>query len=982
MSSITYDRVIDTAQQLFGSLWRRASAPRAPQADGTQTAASAPASEKTQAAPRRVRTRKALYLEAMRRYDNIVGRFDTLQRVPHRELLPPGDEEDARDLKENGAIQREDGQWIVPEHIELDARFEDFYPEAPADLRDRTPRLLMTRNNRSVASYVLPEDRAKGGDSTATALMYAGIVATAGVSFFAASIWAPLGVLAMCLCIPFVVALAQSEGPMEAAKAFFLLGLLPVALATGSSLMPSLGAAGGNPMMMAGGVMTLFMASLVVAFLFAILDKNAQDSIVGSTFQKFKAMVKWALVIGITYALVSLLPEPLQPFFYLAMPAFYPMVYTNANFMRRAKLLKEHGELVNIGRMGALTSAHVEPKKQQVINAFNDKSPLLVIGKAEGHLTKKHYPYGPDAGVDMVISAHDASKHVLGFGETGIGKSTCMGRPIAKQWIGQACGGFLCLDGKGALPGELSSLIQYRIKPGVAFAPFMGLDGVGLAAALNSTAKANGGGSPHHQVWEQGADDVILRCGVLFDALHMHELRYKQHASDMARLKELDIDASLVEIAQLEQQGMDTSAAKDALERHRIEHDSWASIRDADRKWLKTVDGMVKVLNMVNAPVKGPNGWEPGPLLAEAVKFLGLESDPARQARRKAMQPATVHPELGTQGLLDDALTFVCQTWLSYEPQQRSSFFLNVAQRILPLTSDPYLVDEQGRHWKTLETGIDARACLTGGTVGVELPEERHQRAGVLISALVKQGVYNAVGLRGGNPKWRDEGGKPFLLMIDEAQDLVSDGERQLLPKARSLGMAAVMLTQNWEGLQAKLGGEMQTLQFCNTFQNYILMRSSPKTYEFIQSKLGTAQMLTYEQEVVGLDMHGAVVALQASPLNDLDHPNRAAMRQIERQGAGKLVVQRVQRGPNGNRWLGQAMTNIDDEHITKGIPVPQTGRLKIQPVFLPEEYSALLTFGKAIVVLNRAGERRVDLATLNPVKEDELRKPEPALAA
>jgi len=263
----------------------------------------------------------------------------------------------------------------------------------------------------------------------------------------------------------------------------------------------------------------------------------------------------------------------------------------------------------------------------------------------------------------------------------------------------------------------------------------------------------------------------------------------------------------------------------------------------------------------------------------------------------------------------------------------------------------------------------------------VELPEERHQRAGVLISALVKQGVYNAVGLRGGNPKWREEGGKPFMLMIDEAQDLVSDGERQLLPKARSLGMAAVMLTQNWEGLQAKLGGEIQALQFCNTFQNYVLMRSSPKTYEFIQSKLGTAQLLTYEQPVVGLDMHGAVVNLQASPLNDLDHPNRAAMRQMERQGAGRLVVQRAQRGPNGKRWMGQAMVNIDDDDLTKTIPVPQTGKLKIQPVFLPEEYSALLTFGKAIVILNRAGERRVDLATLYPVKEDELRKPEPAAA-
>ena len=152
-------------------------------------------------------------------------------------------------------------------------------------------------------------------------------------------------------------------------------------------------------------------------------------------------------------------------------------------------------------------------------------------------------------------------------------------------------------------------------------------------------------------------------------------------------------------------------------------------------------------------------------------------------------------------------------------------------------------------------------------------------------------------------------------------------------------------------------------------------MRSSPKTYKFFLEKLGTAQMLSYEQPVMGLDMHGGVLALQASPLNDTDHPNRAAMRQMERQGAGKLVVQAVMPRGEGNGWQGHAMVNIDDSMLTKHIVVPQTGQLKIQQVFLPEEYSALLTFGKAIVILNRAGERRIDLATMHPVYEHELRK-------
>lgn len=953
MTLITYDRVLDEADRLTQKVRRRA------------------AGGDLQPKP----IKESIGEEAEKRFDNIVGRFDTLTRVPCRELLPPVDDREEEVLKKLGAKKREDGQWIVPEDVELDARFHDFYPEAPADLRDRTPRLLLTRRGRMVEGYVLPEDRGKGSDSTATALMYAGIVAVAGLCYLAMAIWPPLVLLTLLLFIPFTVALAQGEGPMEAAKSVVLLGLLPFMVASGSATVPSgAGSMMSNPLMMGGSIVAMFGIGMVAAFLFTLFDKNANVSVVGSAFQKFKAMVEWGAVIGGSYALISLLPAAMQPFFFLAMPAFYPMVYTNANFVRRSKILKENGERANVGRMGRLTDAHVEPKRQQVINAFNDKTPLITLGTSTGYLTKKNFAYAPDEKVAMVLSAHDFSKHLLVFGETGIGKTTNIARGTAKQWMASEFGGALFLDGKGALPGELSAIIHVLIRRGVDFAPFQGMDGIGIATALNSTAKSGGGGNPSHMVWEQGADDYVVRCCVLFDALHNHEKNYKRYAGDMARLKELDIDASLVEIAQLEKRSEDVSEAQAKLERNRLEHDSWAVIRDTDRKWLWNVDTLVKVFNMVNAPVKGPNGWEAGTLLAEAVKFLGLESEPVRQARRKALQPATVHPEIGGQTLLDDALDFVLNTWTSYEPQQRSSFFLNVNQRVLPLTTDPYLVGENGRHWKTLETGVDAGVCLFGGSVGVELPEERHQRAGVLISALVKQRVYNAVALRGGNPNWRDEGQKPLMVMIDEAQDLVSDAERQLLPKARSLGMCAVMLTQNWEGLENKLGNEMKALQFCNTFQNYVLMRSSAKTYQFFLEKLGTAQMLTYEQPVMGLDMHGGVLALQASPINDPDHPNRSAMRQMERQGAGQLVV-RVPRPDGTNGWNGHAMVNIEDHMLTKHIAVPQTGQLKIQQVFLPEEYSALLTFGKAILVLNRAGERRIDLATMHPVYEHELRK-------
>ncbi|MFY2764347.1 hypothetical protein [Arenimonas sp. MALMAid1274] len=993
MTLPSYDQVLDITDR-FAETLRQSRKKRAAQpSEKTAAVPDGSAAKKRSVAdvlPRTPSSKDAVFIETMKRFDNIVGRFDSLEKVPHRELRAPEAEDEAEHLREHGAVLREDGQWIVPDNVPLGEHFEPFYPDVPEDLRDRTPRLLTTRNGRSVASYVLPEDRAKGADSTATSLMYGGIVLVAALCYLASAIWAPLGVLMLLGFIPFTIALAQGEGPLEAAKSLVLLGLAPLSLASGFSMLAAKQAKSQIPsqftnqvsnmspetmdVMGIGGGISFLLLAMVAAFLFTLFDKNAQDGVIGSTFQKFKAIVKWAIVIGAAYYAVSFLPKQMQPFFFLALPALYPMIYTNANYIRRAKYLKEHGERFNLGRVGRLTDVHVKPKQMQAIKAFQDKSPLMEIGTSTGWLTKKHFPYAPDAGVRMCVSAYDLYMHMLAFGNTGMGKSTCVARPMAKQWVESRVGGFLCLDGKGSLPGELSSLIDVMIKPGVDFAPFQGLDGHGISTALNSTARAGGGGNPAHQVWELGADDYVVRCNLLFEALHKHEKAYIQHAFDMTRLKQLDIDSGIVEIARLERRGEDTGTARARLEQDRADYANWAVIRDGSRKWLWNVDTLSKVINMVNSPVKGAQGWEAGPLLAAAVQFLGYEKDPAQAAKRRANQPATIHPEIGKQSLLDDALEFVLHTWPSYEPQQRSSFFLNVNQRVLPITNGPYLVGKDGKHWKTLETGVDAGACLYGKAVGVDLPEERHQRAGVLIAALVKQRIYNTVALRGGNPDWEKEGQTPMMVMMDECQDLITDAERNLLPKCRSLKMAVVALTQNWEGLENKLGNEMKALQFCLTFQNYVLMRSSPKTYRFFEDRLGTAQMLAYEEPTVGLDMHGGVMALQASPLNDPNHPNRSAMRQMERQGAGRLVVQ-THAGAAGQGWQGHALRNIDDSTLTKHIVVPQGGKLKMQPIFLPEEYSALTTFGQAIVILNRAGERRIDVATLNPIGADELRK-------
>jgi hypothetical protein len=973
----------------------------------TKAIAKAKATHATSSLSRRQRIAQ----EALNRYDNIVGRFDTMDRIPSRELIEPSTDTEAQLLLDLGAQRTEQGQWIVPEGLDIND-FSLWWPQVPEDLRDKKPRLLSTRDGRPIESYVLPEDRAKGSDSTATSLVYEGFAITAALSYLGFSVWAPLGWLPLLTMLPVLVwTLSQSERATEAAKSALLLTIGPLCLALVSAGLGAPGIVGtmtgllpssiGIGMQMGVGVLVFLLLAFVGAFVLDQFDPNRRDGVLGDTFQKFKSALKWTAVYATAYyACRQWLPNGMQPLFYLAMPTIYPMVYTNANFVRRAKLLKHIGEMFNLARMGALANAHVEPKRQQAVDAFKDKSPLIPIGTATGYLTGLHYAYGPDKGAPVVVSADgDMPLHMLCFGRTGAGKTYSFMRPIAKAMAEKWHGGALILDGKGALAGDLSGLLHVLIKPSVDFNPIEGLDGNALAKALWMLGKDENANSSSDPIWSKGADDYRQASAILFEALHTHELRVKEYAAATAKLKQMERDVLRVEVAkqtilaranvqphaatagstvlafrdQAGELAIDHGLAR-ALEKAESDYRFWSKKRDMPRQWAWTWDNWLRVLYMGEKPMRTPEGMKPGLELQDALAFLGLGASD----KQLELHPATVHPDLGTQGLLDDAIHYLTDAWPNTHESGRSSFFMNVKTQVTALTTDPYLVGSQGQHWKTIEKGVDAGACLYGKWVGIEVPAELHGNAGLLVQALVKQRIYKAVALRGSNPGWEAEGQRPLMLMMDECQDLVGEAERNLLPKARSLGLRAVMATQGYDSLVAAFNSEIKARQFANTFQHVITLQAQDETYEYMADRLGVAQLLTYEQPGIGLDMDGGVRALAASPLNDLNHPNRAAMRKMERLGAGRLVVQGrrpITKSMDG-RWTGHQLMNIDEEFLSKDIIVPQGGKMTTRPLLLPEEYKALLVGkGMAVVSIVRAGVPRVDVVQLNGVGPDELRK-------
>ncbi|KAG0753329.1 hypothetical protein G6F22_021502 [Rhizopus arrhizus] len=84
-------------------------------------------------------------------------------------------------------------------------------------------------------------------------------------------------------------------------------------------------------------------------------------------------------------------------------------------------------------------------------------------------------------------------------------------------------------------------------------------------------------------------------------------------------------------------------------------------------------------------------------------------------------------------------------------------------------------------------------------------------------------------------------------------------------------------------------------------------------------------------------------------------------------EGAGRLTASRID-AVTGRRWRIGSEDTLGQDEIARDIDMPTGGKREVQPLFLREEYSALLEpRGHAVVALNRAGIKRFDLAELLP---------------
>lgn len=275
--------------------------------------------------------------------------------------------------------------------------------------------------------------------------------------------------------------------------------------------------------------------------------------------------------------------------------------------------------------------------------------------------------------------------------------------------------------------------------------------------------------------------------------------------------------------------------------------------------------------------------------------------------------------------------------------------------------------------WADCDTGVSIEDVLYGKKIGLLLPEFKFGRAGAVISNLAKRRFYEAVKRRG--ESWKNGDGTRVLLVVDECQALMTDGEAEILPIARSLGLSALFATQNVDGLQIALKDKPALLeQILGQFRSVVgLAVNTEATCAFLAGRLGSTPRPVYSE--VPSPVADAAATVSGMQLAAGAYSAGTLMASVS---STPEIVGLRGRGLAGEAvdMLGKLAEKAGLENAYKLLPAAlregeKAGSAKIgthENLTAAEVRNLTAQKFTALAVVNRAGVDRRDLIKLTPV--------------
>jgi hypothetical protein len=313
-------------------------------------------------------------------------------------------------------------------------------------------------------------------------------------------------------------------------------------------------------------------------------------------------------------------------------------------------------------------------------------------------------------------------------------------------------------------------------------------------------------------------------------------------------------------------------------------------------------------------------------------------------------------PKTETDPLLREACAYFRGEWdTQMDERTRSNILAVIRSWLSTITATPELL-----RWARTPAGtdtVDIMSPMTGGRIGFLIPEHRYGTAGSVVTALIKARLYNGLKARA-DRDWSAGEETPVVFIVDEAQEVATSQDAQMLAIGRSLGLAMVAATQGLEGVKAKLG-EATSDKWLAIFGGVVALGGRSLTTDtFVAQRAGECWQLT------PTDVEGATVRGSLS-MEAMSGPAAAARTQPH-----------MDRIAGGGRWSGpselaSALASLPAAMFRGKTPkMDVTSRLTLgpRPLVVPGEIASITAVpDTAVVIATRGRVPRRDVVQLRP---------------
>jgi hypothetical protein len=310
-------------------------------------------------------------------------------------------------------------------------------------------------------------------------------------------------------------------------------------------------------------------------------------------------------------------------------------------------------------------------------------------------------------------------------------------------------------------------------------------------------------------------------------------------------------------------------------------------------------------------------------------------------------------PKAEKDPLLREAFSYFKLEWDAMDERTKSNILAQIRAWLSTITATPELL-----RWAKTPAGrdsIDLMSPLRGGRLGILIPEYRYGLAGSVVSALLKARLFGGLKARA-TRDWSGTDETPVAFVVDEAQEIATAQDAQMLPIGRSLGLAMIAATQGIEGINAKLG-EAQAPKWLSIFGSVVALGGrSAETDAFVAQRAGQSWQLT-PGTVIGNTVRGTL-AMEA-----MSGPIAAARTQPHM--AMTVAAGGVAFTPSALSVAANAMAQGQG---AGKMALPPQLVLGSRPLFPPGEIASLAAVpDTAIVLATRGRVARRDLVVLRP---------------